>query len=199
MKLPSVKVQMITLAVLATGTLITWWPREEPPAPALRAAPEIAELTGAELAKLPDAALLQRLQLEFTRRILIAGDWRAGPETLSPPAFHLWAIEAQEFSLYHYGFAATVRIERDPRQTPLGPSLAQVAEAYASLGLEQIAAVVREAESIPFDLGKDGEDESFTGLDTRFRQAVGTGTQAKRLAYARTHRAHLLDQPEASR
>ncbi len=194
MRAPRFRTQVLFLASLVAGAAIIWWPRQDPPVPPLRALPTIAHLTRAELTQLPDEQLLPRIQLECVRQILAAGgNWRSGPEILPPMAFNLWAIEAQETTLLQSGFATVVHCERDPRQTPLGPTLAQVADAYAAVGLAPLAAVVREAAAHPDKGSTPRDDTAFAELDARFRQAIGSGTQTWRLAYARKHRAALMD------
>lgn len=186
---------LVTL-VLACGAANVWlWmPPSQEPLPVLFQTPTITPLTRAELKTLPENLLLTRVFDECTRR-MYAGQrgWRAGPQVLPAKAYPLWVVGVLEPQLIYNDLPNCLGIEHAPG-TPSTPSLAQLADAYATLGLAEAAQVLREALAIDAaaDPALGTDPASLTAVQTRLTKTLGKGSDAVRFAYASKHRQELF-------
>jgi hypothetical protein len=188
----------LVMLFLATALAFTWlhWPGSQEPLPPLFSPPAITELTQAELNKLPQDQLLARLFDECTRRMFSAHrGWRSGPDILPSQAYPLWIIGYLEPILLYSGLEVALTTEH-MRGTPSTPSLAQLADAYTTIGNPAAAQVLREALELyaQVDSKSDSSHDPYAALKTRLRTALGGGTTSLRLRYALAHRATLLRQ-----
>jgi hypothetical protein len=187
------------LAVAAAGALALLLLGRDGAEAGLAALPPLTDL-----AAVPDAQLLNRVQVELSRRS--GGDWRRLPDDLR----RLWVVEAGEGALRDRGLLAAVLAERGGAPTTHHPPLAELAEAYRALELAPAAAVLEEAGRLAtserdtlaawaaYDLADPGRGPAprnpFSALDGRFRAAVA-GSPARRLAWIRAHAAEAVAAP----
>lgn len=188
----------LVMLFLATALAFTWfhWPRSQELLPPLFSSPDIAELTQAELNKLPQDQLLTRLFDECTRRMFAAHrGLRSGPDILPPQACPLWIVGFMEPVLLYSGLEVALTTEH-MRGTPSTPSLAQLADAYTTIGNPAASQVLREALELNAQANSmsDSSSDPYAALKTRLRTALGGGTTSLRLRYALAHRATLLRQ-----
>lgn len=177
---------------VAIGTfgLLVWRFAEPDAATTLRPPPEIPLLTRAEFDATADTRLLELVQAEGMRRILLAGTgWGQGRASLPEELRHLWTIGAVEPDLHQMGFVHVLTLSTGP--APMLPPLADLEAAYRALGQTALADAVRvaleavEAKSIDAEAGR---------LDAAFRAAiVKPGLRAQRIAYARRNRLLLIE------
>lgn len=185
---PRLRRILLGCAVAAATFLALVWRFAEPDAvQALRPPPEIPALTLAEFDATADAQLLDLVQAEGTRRILMAGGgWDRGRQVLPDELRHLWTIGAMEADLHQSGFAHVRRLSTGP--SPMLPPLADLADAYRAIGQDALASAVASAIA-------DGDGGSERA-DAAFRTAIaGSGLRAQRVAYARRTRAFLVAAP----
>ena len=170
--------------ILVLAILLLWAKSSADSTAPLRSYPSIPAITTATLSKVPDTELLDRIYLECLRRIYNANKgFLAGPEVLGEQACHLWVIAMLEERLLLEGFRSVIKDERTSGSTPLSPSLDQLRKAYLGLGLEVPGELIQEALSIQ-DPGDEDRDP-YARIASRFRKAVGSGTNSIRLAYAK--------------
>jgi hypothetical protein len=173
--------------ILALALIWLWTPSRSMPVTLIHP-PTASPLTTDELLALRDNALLERIQVECDRRVIMGMKGQlSGPEVLSPPACHLWTIASMEPGLLQVGFSLYLTHQRDPHLTPLSPTLSQLAAAYEGIGLSTVAHLVRQA------VDADPEDETeIARLDRGFKTTVGTHTGNQRLAFALRERTRLF-------
>lgn len=190
---PPLRLGLLACAVAALTFLVVIWRFGEPDgARTLRPPPDIAALDAADFDRTPDAAVLERVQAEGTRRILAAGSgWAAGRAVLPDHLRHLWTIGAVEADLHQSGFVHVQRMSEG--SSPMLPPLSDLAEAYRALDQQALAAAVEAALAATAGGALEAEAQR---LDAAFRAAVGAGgLRAQRIAYARRHRAALVAGP----
>jgi hypothetical protein len=192
MKTVAFRTCLLALAVLTLVLVISYWPQNDSRTPQLRSPPDIPELDLSGLLKLPPAELLNRVELESTRRVLVSDQgWRSGPSVLSTSASVIWVTGLMESAILHHGFGSLVMSERNPVLTPQIPSLSQAADAYAALGLQPVSEVVHQAAALAAG-SESVASEDYAALDERFRRALGKGSQATRLMYAKRNVSALF-------
>jgi hypothetical protein len=187
-------ITVIAIALLSTGVIVAWMPGRPAPQEPLTAVPALPTLTAGELAAMPDRDLLERLNQECLRRFYAADCRYRDLDAIMPrKAGALWIVANMEGQITMVGIPALLAMERDPRQTPTSPSLEQTAAAYDTIGLPKIAEMLRSAAAVPDPTGE--KNGRLDDLQSRCRALIGSGTQAKRLAYAKANRADLLAGP----
>ncbi len=155
--------------------------------------PDIPALSAAELKKLPDQHLLERVELECLRRLFAADKSpRAASTVLSPPASHLWIVGSGEAQLRIFGLRHALMLERAPELSPVMPTFKQMAAAYRALELSGPAQALEDALGI-VDPGND--DDPYAAVQQRYLTEIATRSAATRLAYARAHRSELFPTP----
>ena len=155
--------------------------------------PDIPALSAAELTKLPDQHLLERVELECLRRLFAADkNPRAASTVLSPPASHLWITGSGEAQLRIFGLRHALMLERAPELSPVMPTFEQMATAYRALELPGPAQALEDALGI-VDPGND--DDPYVAVQQRYLTEIATQSAATRLAYARAHRSELFPTP----
>lgn len=182
------------LVACSAANLWLWMPQGQEPLPPLFKPPAIPPLTQAELRTLPEDRLLARVFDECSRRMFAdPRGWRAAPQVLPAKACPLWVAGVLEPQLLYNGLANCLNIEHAPG-TPSIPSLAQLADAYATLGLTEVAQALRDAlamdEKVDPALGTP--PESLAAMQTRLTKVLGKGSNAVRNEYARKHRQELF-------
>jgi hypothetical protein len=181
------------LVLAAAAWAYSLWDSQHAGGGVLHPPPDIPRLSAAELAALPDAELLERVERECLRRLYVAdADLRSAAKILSPPACHLWTIGYGEAQLRSTGVRHALMIERDPHLSPCMPTLAQMAAAYRALGLTGPAEALEEA----LRMTDPGDDHNpYTAVQARYLAAIAARSASVRLAYARAHRSELFPAP----
>lgn len=187
-------VLLTLLVVCSAANLWLWVPRAQEPLPPQFQPPAITPLTRAELKSLPKNLLLPRVFDECTRRMFAdRRGLRAGPQVLPAKACPLWVAGVMEPQLLYNGLTNCLSFEHITG-TPSTPSLAQLADAYATLGLAEAAQALREALAIDAaaDSANGPTSESLTAVKSRLTKALGKGSDALRNEYANKHRLDLF-------
>lgn len=190
------------ITVLAAASLAINWPRHDDPGVSFPAPP-----SAAELAAMPDRQACERAAIDISRRLLVddALRWRALPE--APRAVFIAA--ALEPAIRSGGILDTALAERAGSGHGR-PRLADLVEAYRSMGVaaaadaaaEAVAILDRDAETLAaweswrergIGQGLPEPANPFRAVDARLIRAIAEPSAlATRAAYVRAHAAEIL-------
>ena len=160
------------LGLLVLLVIQGWWVR--------RAGQEVTPLcsggfiptvTSEAIAKAAVQDRLDMIQRECMRRLLTSGKgFHEGPAVLTPEACNLWVIGMWEDQLLLMGFSQALEDLGAGRVNTTQPTLDQLADAYAQVGLSGPAIVVRKAISYAGESGDQAD--KLKALAKEFRTAI---------------------------